>query len=145
MQPVCNRGEGQLALTSLNCWCRRGESNPRPRDYETLALPLSYAGTRFAGRFDATGTLPRVSTVHPARRNPWVSALLEKTTERCAAASENPRLRWRYFFLAASAYFRWKRSTRPAVSISFCLPVKNGWQLEQISTRIKSPLCVDRV
>src|SRR5712692_2340897 len=28
-------------------WCRRGESNPRPRDYETLALPLSYAGTAF--------------------------------------------------------------------------------------------------
>src|SRR6266436_1632059 len=27
-----------------NQWCRRGESNPRPRDYETLALPLSYAG-----------------------------------------------------------------------------------------------------
>jgi hypothetical protein len=27
-----------------NEWCRRGESNPRPRDYETLALPLSYAG-----------------------------------------------------------------------------------------------------
>ena len=25
-------------------WCRRRESNPRPRDYETLALPLSYAG-----------------------------------------------------------------------------------------------------
>jgi hypothetical protein len=27
-------------------WCRRRESNPRPRDYETLALPLSYAGTK---------------------------------------------------------------------------------------------------
>jgi hypothetical protein len=27
-------------------WCRRGESNPRPRDYETLALPLSYAGQK---------------------------------------------------------------------------------------------------
>ena len=27
-------------------WCRRGESNPRPRDYETLALPLSYAGMK---------------------------------------------------------------------------------------------------
>jgi hypothetical protein len=26
-----------------------------------------------------------------------------------------------------------KRSTRPSVSISFCRPVKNGWQLEQIS------------
>ncbi|MNC93063.1 hypothetical protein D3C83_96060 [compost metagenome] len=25
------------------------------------------------------------------------------------------------------------RSTRPSVSSSFCLPVKNGWQLEQIS------------
>jgi hypothetical protein len=27
---------------------------------------------------------------------------------------------------------------RPAVSNSFCLPVKNGWQFEQISTP-KSP------
>jgi hypothetical protein len=35
------------------------------------------------------------------------------------------------FFLP---YFLWKRSTRPAVSTSFCLPVKNGWQFEQIST-----------
>src|SRR5215472_13008352 len=42
------------------------------------------------------------------------------------------------------AYLRRKRSTRPAVSISFCLPVKNGWQLEQISTWI-SPRCVERV
>lgn len=33
------------------------------------------------------------------------------------------------------AYRFWKRSTRPAVSISFALPVKNGWQLEQISSR----------
>ena len=33
---------------------------------------------------------------------------------------------------------------RPAVSINFCLPVKNGWQEEQISTRI-SPLWVERV
>src|SRR5487761_285951 len=53
--------------------------------------------------------------------------------------------RYCFFFAAASAYLRWKRSTRPAVSISFCLPVKNGWQLEQISTRINSPLCVERV
>ena len=33
-------------------------------------------------------------------------------------------------------YFLSNLSTRPAVSISFCLPVKNGWQLEQISTRM---------
>lgn len=32
----------------------------------------------------------------------------------------------------------WKRSMRPAESINFCLPVKNGWQLEQISTMNES-------
>lgn len=63
--------------------------------------------------------------------------------------------RGRYFFAAAvfeastlaaaSAYFLVKRSTRPAVSISFCLPVKKGWQLEQISTFSLSPLMVERV
>ena len=30
-------------------------------------------------------------------------------------------------------YFVRNRSTRPAVSISFCLPVKNGWQTLQMS------------
>ena len=33
-------------------------------------------------------------------------------------------------------YFRLNLSTRPAVSTSFCLPVKNGWHWEQISTSI---------
>ncbi len=46
----------------------------------------------------------------------------------------------RYFVSAAAfaasdwANLRRKRSTRPAVSISFCLPVKKGWQAEQISS-----------
>src|SRR5262249_17446394 len=31
-------------------------------------------------------------------------------------------------------YLRLKRSTRPAVSTSFCFPVKNGWHAEQMST-----------
>lgn len=44
----------------------------------------------------------------------------------------------------ALAYFRRNRSTRPAVSTSLCLPVKNGWQTEQISTWM-SPLWVERV
>src|SRR5438105_224645 len=48
------------------------------------------------------------------------------------------------FWASAAAYFRRKRSTRPAVSTSFCLPVKNGWQAEQISSMM-SPLWVDRV
>src|SRR6185312_3459236 len=53
-----------------------------------------------------------------------------------------------YFFAGAAslalAYLRRKRSTRPAVSTRRCLPVKNGWQAEQISTWM-SPLWVDRV
>src|ERR1043165_8028148 len=32
--------------------------------------------------------------------------------------------------------FLLNRSTRPAVSTNFCLPVKNGWQLLQMSTLI---------
>ena len=34
---------------------------------------------------------------------------------------------------------------RPAVSISFCLPVKKGWQAEQISVKISPPFFVERV
>src|SRR5258707_4583244 len=42
-------------------WCRRGESNPRPRDYETLALPLSYAGLKAI--VYATNEPPQVSNL----------------------------------------------------------------------------------
>ena len=38
--------------------------------------------------------------------------------------------------LALVPYFWRNRSTRPAVSISFCLPVKKGWHFEQTSTRM---------
>jgi hypothetical protein len=40
-------------------------------------------------------------------------------------------------------YFWRKRSTRPAVSTSFCLPVKKGWQLAQMSVWISAS--VERV
>src|SRR5438046_10584184 len=43
------------------------------------------------------------------------------------------------FFL----YFLWNRSIRPAVSTSFCLPVKKGWHFEQISRWISA--LVERV
>src|ERR1700730_5656697 len=56
-------------------------------------------------------------------------------------------------FLALAAFFRLSdvcapnflvnRSTRPSVSVSFCRPVKNGWQFEQISRR--SSFFVERV
>jgi hypothetical protein len=47
------------------------------------------------------------------------------------------------FVLPVDPYFWRKRSTRPAVSIIFCLPVKNGWQLEQMSVWISA--VVERV
>src|SRR5262249_32806884 len=40
--------------------------------------------------------------------------------------------------LGACSYFLRNRSMRPCVSSSFCLPVKNGWQFEQMS-RCRSP------
>ena len=39
------------------------------------------------------------------------------------------------FASLSKPYRLWKRSIRPAVSISFCFPVKNGWQAEHISSR----------
>jgi len=45
------------------------------------------------------------------------------------------------FFLP---HFRVNFSIWPAESIRRCLPVKNGWQLEQISSRSSWPF-VDRV
>ena len=47
----------------------------------------------------------------------------------------------RYFVFLA--YRFWNRSTRPAVSTNFCVPVKNGWHFEQMPMRMS--LRVDRV
>ena len=75
-----------------------------------------------------TGVYVRLSALCCGERGYFFAAVFEAST-----------------LAAASAYFLVKRSTRPAVSISFCLPVKKGWQLEQISTFIRSPLMVERV
>jgi hypothetical protein len=44
---------------------------------------------------------------------------------------------------AVLPYFCRNRSTRPAVSTSFCFPVKNGWHAEQMSVWISA--LVERV
>ena len=46
-----------------------------------------------------------------------------------AAAAASPA-----FLRLSQLYFFWNFSTRPVVSTNFILPVKNGWQAEQIST-----------
>src|SRR5215472_7591393 len=38
------------------------------------------------------------------------------------------------FLRLSQLYLRWNFSTRPVVSTYFILPVKKGWQAEQIST-----------
>src|SRR5262249_39022382 len=68
-------------------------------------------------------TPPRLHSVRP----PASAAPRRRRTGAQAFFAASPRL-----------YFLLKRSMRPAVSISFCLPVKNGWQFEQMSTE-KSP------
>src|SRR6516165_1193048 len=39
-----------------------------------------------------------------------------------------------FFLRLSQLYLRWNFSTRPVVSTYFILPVKKGWQAEQIST-----------
>ena len=39
-------------------------------------------------------------------------------------------------YLLSRLYFLLKRSTRPPTSLLRCLPVKNGWDAELVSTRI---------
>ena len=56
-------------------WCRRRESNPRPRDYETLALPLSYAGTNTI--LNATKLVANVSSIPADRYFPDLSAFAD--------------------------------------------------------------------
>ena len=64
----------------------------------------------------------------------WYSSCLRKTKQKpppqrgLKSAWLRAKMRgWLYFFAGSTlAYFRRKRSTRPAVSTSFCLPVKNG-------------------
>ena len=41
---VAERSEANLSNLRIPFWCQRQESNLRPSAYETLALPLSYAG-----------------------------------------------------------------------------------------------------
>src|SRR5919202_147180 len=66
----------------------------------------------------------RAQTVRPSGRQWWRAYF----GVSCLAASAACRLRW------SQLYLRWNFSTRPVVSTYFILPVKNGWQAEQIST-----------
>src|SRR5436305_14398545 len=78
-------------------------------------------------RRDLGGSAPRQTvSVAPDEK----TAGRRPAVDGAGAARERPRQAraWR------SSRF-WNRSTWPAVSMIVCLPVKNGWQFEQTSTR----------
>src|SRR4051794_19301612 len=69
-----------------------------------------------------------------ARRLPFAFALCVRyfasvSTLAASGAAASP-----FFARLPQLYFFWNFSTRPVVSMNFILPVKNGWQAEQIST-----------
>jgi hypothetical protein len=59
---------------------------------------------------------------------------MEETTCRPSGRLSEPT--YPVFAAAPRLNLRWNRSTRPAVSMNFCFPVKKGWHFEQTSTRM---------
>ena len=101
------------------------------RDPDGIAPGTAYAlsDLELASRlsFFLWASMPDRPLFEAAERGDW----------RCfSSRSLTPATVW-------APYFFVNRSTRPSVSISFCFPVKNGWQLEQISSR--TSFFVDRV
>src|SRR6266446_6085727 len=111
------------------------EKNRRQRFSETVAARSGRRGTRSSRKNSHRGAQGKKKGTARSGCPTRVCVLYFLADSTFAAST----------FAAASAYFLVKRSTRPAVSISFCLPVKKGWQLEQISTFSLSPLMVERV
>src|SRR5208337_497545 len=76
-------------------WCRRGESNPRPRDYETLALPLSYAGVKQffmlrSNRGECQACANSVFIMRPSRNLSFGSLTPDKRGGHVPTAPEMP-------------------------------------------------------
>src|ERR1700683_4184164 len=144
----------QPGVVHRSCQCEIDTRDGKNRDE-----PGSGRGFRSSESAGRAPTTPArsVPAAQPQRHQEWelriqkftVETLLaEGHAENCCPSTFEAECGYFFAavaFAAASAYFFVKRSTRPAVSISFCLPVKKGWQLEQISTRSMSPLMVERV
>jgi hypothetical protein len=67
-------------------WCRRWDSNPRPKDYETFALPLSYTG-QVKGIHSKEWCLEVSSGLKLRRSNPPLGLLLPNFNLRLRALS----------------------------------------------------------
>src|ERR1700733_614670 len=83
-----------------------------------------YSSTDWMSRFISTRALVILPQTDVSPRHGGGSLIQLLASAYFAAATA----------LSLFAYFLRNRSTRPAVSTNRCLPVKNGWQTEQIST-----------
>ena len=87
--------------------------------------------------FDRNSRKATARTASP----PYTDHPLEDCLGRTMEKKEKKGLYALALGFAVLAYFLLKRSTRPSASTIFWVPVKNGWQLEQMST-FKSPTVV---
>ncbi len=120
----------------------RHGSQHRGRSHHDIAQAHLGRHARLGGHGVLPGVVPVLlhgkalaghKNLRVAKRS-WASAMAEAQSYLCRLPERG------YLAAAASlapsdlANLRRKRSTRPAVSTRRCLPVKNGWQTEQIST-----------
>src|ERR1700758_2436385 len=112
-------------------WCRRGESNPRPRDYETLALPLSYAGLNAI--LYATDEPAKVSRCSCAsKRMLWRSCRMLRTFRPDQARSKRR---------ASCLFSRYQRVTNGKAPFSVVLPYHPTWDLGTLAATRIGTLC----
>ena len=101
-----------------------------------------YSSESFFGQFISSVTLFHYFILSSLYQSVWTNKKTRGQALRCKATQSLPLwlLRkthtWTYFAMLRRFL---NLSTRPPASTNFCLPVKNGWHFEQISTRI-SPL-----
>src|SRR6267378_2613676 len=114
MQRSCNEIEGggelrRVTRTSFRrCWSREWELNPRPADYESAALPLSYLGILLKINYlliSVAWLSPKIHRRFIVPRNvspPWPSPHANRSNPQCYNArtwtrSDAPKSSWRCF------------------------------------------------
>lgn len=115
-----------------------------PQQYRPQSGPVGesfngdYAAFDFFAAAFFPGTFFSVVFLEDFSRSSWISSLMVFSIRSAVRVVEAP-FALDFFLIGSSDFLESrarKRSTRPAVSTSFCFPVKRGWQLEQISTLI---------
>src|SRR6266550_1229804 len=103
-----NRAIERIEVSALECWSREWELNPRPADYESAALPLSYLGILLKINYLLISVAwlgPKIHRRFIVPRNvspPWPSPHANRSNPQCYNArtwtrSDAPKSSWRCF------------------------------------------------